>query len=58
MKGIYKDGSIGIFEGPEELQLLRHTAAHILAQAVKRLYPSAAFAYGPANEKGFYYDTL
>ena len=56
MKGIYKDGSIGIFEGPEELQLLRHTAAHILAQAVKRLYPSAAFAYGPANEKGFYYD--
>ena len=56
MKGIFKDGSIGIFEGPEELQLLRHTAAHILAQAVKRLYPQALLAYGPANEKGFYYD--
>lgn len=56
MKGILKDGSIGIFEGPEELHLLRHTAAHILAQAIKRLYPQAAFAYGPANEKGFFYD--
>lgn len=56
MKGILKDGSIGVFEGPEELQLLRHTAAHILAQAVKRLYPQSVLAYGPANEKGFYYD--
>ena len=35
---------------------MRHTAAHVLAQAVKRLYPDAKFAYGPANEKGFYYD--
>ncbi len=40
----------------EELHILRHTAAHILAQAIKRLYPEAKFAYGPANEKGFYYD--
>lgn len=40
----------------EELLVLRHTAAHILAQAIKRLYPEADFAYGPANEKGFYYD--
>ena len=40
----------------EELHVIRHTAAHILAQAVKRLYPEAHFAYGPATEKGFYYD--
>ena len=35
---------------------LRHTASHILAQAVKRLYPSAKLAIGPAIENGFYYD--
>ena len=40
----------------EELHIIRHTAAHILAQAILRLYPHAKFAYGPANEKGFYYD--
>ncbi|MCL2694891.1 MAG: threonine--tRNA ligase [Clostridiales bacterium] len=34
----------------------RHTAAHILAQAVKRLYPDAKLAIGPAIENGFYYD--
>lgn len=56
MKVIHSDGSIGICEGAEEVQVLRHTAAHILAQAVRRLYPSASFAYGPATEKGFYYD--
>ena len=39
-----------------ELQTLRHTAAHILAQAVKRLYPQAKLAIGPAIENGFYYD--
>ncbi|MBQ8398028.1 MAG: threonine--tRNA ligase [Clostridia bacterium] len=56
MKVIHKDGSVGILEGADELQVLRHTAAHILAQAVKRLWPQAAFAYGPATEKGFSYD--
>ena len=40
----------------QELQVMRHTAAHILAQAIKRLHPNAIFAYGPATEKGFYYD--
>ena len=39
-----------------ELQTLRHTAAHILAQAVKRLYPQAKLAIGPAIENGLYYD--
>ena len=36
--------------------ILRHTASHILAQAVKRLYPSAKLAIGPSIENGFYYD--
>ena len=40
----------------EELHIIRHSAAHIMAQAIKRLYPEAIFAYGPATEKGFYYD--
>ena len=40
----------------EELHIIRHTAAHIMAQAIKRLHPHAIFAYGPATEKGFYYD--
>ncbi len=56
MKVIYSDGTVGEAAVEEELHILRHTAAHILAQAVKRLYPHAIFAYGPANEKGFYYD--
>jgi len=56
MKGINKDGSIGIFEQAEALKLIRHTAAHVLGQAVKRLWPEAKLAYGPATEKGFYYD--
>lgn len=56
MKVIYNDSSIGICEGIDEQQVIRHTAAHIMAQAIKRLYPHAAFGYGPATEKGFYYD--
>ena len=39
-----------------ELQTLRHSASHILAQAVKRLYPETKLAIGPAVESGFYYD--
>ncbi len=56
MKIIYKDGNAS--ECPQELELevLRHTAAHIMAQAISRLYPHADFGYGPATEKGFYYD--
>ncbi|MBQ2911691.1 MAG: threonine--tRNA ligase, partial [Clostridia bacterium] len=56
MKVITKDGIIENLSGNDALLTLRHTAAHILAQAVSRLYPEASFAYGPANEKGFYYD--
>lgn len=56
MKVIYGNGSVKNAEGAEELLILRHSAAHILAQAVKRLYPSAKLGYGPSNENGFYYD--
>ena len=56
MKVIYNDGHVAKCPEDEELHVIRHTAAHILAQAVKRLYPEARFAYGPATEKGFYYD--
>lgn len=56
MKVIYSNGNVQDANGAEELEILRHSAAHLLAQAVKRLYPNAKFGYGPANEKGFYYD--
>jgi len=56
MKVIYNDGSVNECPQEEELHVIRHTAAHILAQAVKNLYPQAHFAYGPATENGFYYD--
>ena len=56
MKIIYKDGTVAECPQEEELQVIRHTAAHIMAQAIKRLYPQADFGYGPATEKGFYYD--
>ncbi len=56
MKVIYANGTVGECSPEEELHIIRHSAAHIMAQAIKRLYPDAKFAYGPANEKGFYYD--
>ena len=56
MKVVYNDGHVGECAPEEELHILRHSAAHIMAQAIHRLWPDADFAYGPANEKGFYYD--
>ena len=56
MKVIYFDGHVDQCAPEEEQHVLRHTAAHILAQAVKRIYPQARFGFGPANEKGFHYD--
>ena len=44
------------FEEDGGKDTLRHTASHILAQAVKRLWPEAKLAIGPAIDKGFYYD--
>ena len=56
MKIIYKDGHVAECPPEEELHVLRHSAAHIMAQAIKRLFPEADFAYGPATQNGFYYD--
>jgi len=41
---------------PEGLKVIRHTTSHVLAQAVKRLFPNAKVTIGPAIEDGFYYD--
>lgn len=48
--------SIITLDSPEGLQVLRHTSAHVLAQAVKRLYGEAYLGIGPVIEDGFYYD--
>ena len=58
MKIKMKDGSIKESGFEEELgkNAFRHTTAHILAQAVKRLYPDTKCAIGPAISDGFYYD--
>lgn len=58
MKVSSKDGLIQErkFEEAEGREAFRHTTAHVLAQAVKRLYPDTKCAIGPAIENGFYYD--
>lgn len=48
--------SILTFDDEEGRRIFRHTSSHILAQAVKRLYPNVKLAIGPAIENGFYYD--
>ncbi len=57
-KPIEKDCSVEIltFDSEEGKRVLRHSASHILAQAVKRLYPNTKLAIGPAIDDGFYYD--
>ena len=44
------------FDDPDGKHAFWHTCSHVLAQAVKRLYPDAKFAIGPAIDNGFYYD--
>ncbi len=56
MNSIYNDGHVDECPADDEQQVFSHTAAHILAQAVKHLYQQAHCAYGPATEKGFHYD--
>ena len=53
-----KDAEVAIVTGrdPEGLELIRHSTAHLMAQAVKELFPSAQVTIGPAIENGFYYD--
>ncbi|WP_396020603.1 threonine--tRNA ligase [Bacillus sp. ISL-4] len=48
--------SIMTLDSDEGLQVLRHTSAHVLAQAMKRLYPNVELGMGPVVEDGFYYD--
>ena len=56
MKVLYNDGHVAECPAEEEVHVLRHSAAHIMAQAIKRLYPQADFGYGPATDNGFFYD--
>ena len=53
-----KDCALNIITAtdPKALKVIRHTASHILAEAVKRLFPDAKVTIGPAIEDGFYYD--
>ena len=55
---IESDASVAILteKDPEALQLLRHSSAHILATAVRELFPTAGIGFGPPIEDGFYYD--
>jgi threonyl-tRNA synthetase len=55
---ILEDGKIEIVtqEQPEALEVLRHSSAHLMAQALKRLYPKVKLGVGPVIEGGFYYD--
>jgi threonyl-tRNA synthetase len=55
---IAEDASIAIItrESPEGLEILRHDAAHVMAEAVKELFPETQVTIGPAIEDGFYYD--
>ncbi|MBR6939381.1 MAG: threonine--tRNA ligase, partial [Clostridia bacterium] len=56
MKILYNDGHVAECPEEEKSHVLRHSAAHIMAQAIQRLYPDADFAFGPATERGFFYD--
>ena len=55
---IERDAKIAIVtrDSAEALELLRHDAAHVLAEAAKELYPDVQVTFGPATETGFYYD--
>src|SRR3954468_2456533 len=55
---IERDAAIAIITPsvPEGVEILRHDAAHVMAEAVKELYPDTQVTFGPATETGFYYD--
>jgi threonyl-tRNA synthetase len=55
---IEKDAALSIVtdKSEEALELIRHDAAHVMAQAVQELYPGTQVTIGPAIEDGFYYD--
>ena len=51
--GIDSDEQIA---GDDKLEIMRHSAAHVMAEAVQSFFPDARFGIGPAIENGFYYD--
>jgi len=55
---VERDARVAIItrDSAEALELLRHDAAHVMAEAVKELYPETQVTFGPATETGFYYD--
>lgn len=55
---ITEDASLTLItkKDPEALEVLRHSSAHLMAEAIKQLYPDAHFGVGPAIDEGFYYD--
>ena len=57
-RSIEHDGHLQIIteKSPEALEIIRHSTAHLLAQAVQRLYPGAQVTIGPVIDNGFYYD--
>lgn len=54
MKALFNDGVVKDIE--DDISVVRHTCSHVLAQAVKRLYPETKLAIGPSIDNGFYYD--
>lgn len=58
MRPLTKDTSLELItqDHPEAIHVLNHSAAHLMAAAIKRLYPDAKFGVGPSIEDGFYYD--
>ena len=58
-RGLEADGALEIItpDSEEGLAILRHSAAHLMAQAARRLFPNIHFGVGPAIDSGFYYDT-
>ncbi|HLQ75366.1 MAG TPA: threonine--tRNA ligase [Alloiococcus sp.] len=59
VRPLEEDGTLEIVTDKHEdaLQILRHSTAHLMAQAITRLYPDVKFGVGPAIDTGFYYDT-
>src|SRR5699024_149675 len=55
---LHQDGmiSIIIYRDKYDIDIMRHSTAHLMAQAIKRLYPHVKFGVGPVIEEGFYYD--
>ena len=55
---IYEDGDLDLlmFEDQQAADVYRHSSSHVMAQAVKRLWPETKLAIGPAIDRGFYYD--